>query len=245
LLDGEAGVTMQGGTDGDTYIVETAADSVSEAGGSGTDTVASYIDYTLGTGLERLVLLGDAVSGTGNTASNILTGNAANNVLNGAAGADMLIGGAGSDTLTGGAGADGFRFDSLVGSDTVTDWSSTDDRFLVSMSGIRIGDGDALVENAVVRAAPGGFATTAELVIFSTDIAGAITTASAAAAIGLATAAYAVGNKRLFAVDNGTQTGVFYFRSADTDALVTAPELTLLAVANGGASDLSDYIFVA
>ncbi|WP_298235611.1 Calx-beta domain-containing protein [uncultured Azohydromonas sp.] len=245
LLDGEAGVRMQGGADNDTYIVESASDIVSEAGGSGTDTVVSYVNYTLGSGLERLVLLGGAISGTGNSVGNVITGNAANNVLNGAAGADMLIGGAGSDTLTGGAGADGFRFDSLVGSDTITDWSSTDDRFLFSMGGIRIGDGDTLVENAVVRTAPGGFATTAELVIFSTDIAGAITTASAAAAIGSATAAYAVGNKRLFAVDNGTQTGVFYFRSADTDALVSAPELTLLALANGGASDLSDYIFVA
>jgi hypothetical protein len=96
-----------------------------------------------------------------------------------------------------------------------------------------------------VRAAPGGFATAAELVIFSTDIAGAITAASAAAAIGSATAAYANGNTQLFAVDNGTQTGIFLFRSAGADALVSAPELTLLALANGGASALSDYVFAA
>jgi Ca2+-binding RTX toxin-like protein len=245
LLDGEAGVTMRGGAGADLYIVETDSDSVSEAGGGGTDTVAAYIDYTLATGLENLLLLGGAISGTGNAANNTLTGNAADNVLNGAGGADMLSGGAGSDMLTGGAGADTFRFDSLVGTDTITDWSSVDDRLLFSMAGVRVGDGDTQIENAVVRAAPGGFATAAELVIFSTDIAGAITTASAAAAIGSATAAYATGNTRLFAVDNGTQTGVFLFRSAGADALVSASELTLLVQANGGASELSDYFFAA
>lgn len=245
LLDGEAGVTMRGGEGADIYIVETASDTVSETGGSGKDTVAAYINYTLAAGFENLLLLGGAVSGTGNAANNVLTGNALDNVLNGAAGADTLAGGAGSDTLTGGSGADTFRFDSLVGTDTITDWSSVDDRFLFSMAGVRVGDGDTAVENAVVRAAPGGFSTAAELVIFSTDIAGAITTASAAAAIGSATAAYASGNTRLFAVDNGTQTGIFLFRSAGADALVSAPELTLLALANGGASALSDYIFAA
>ena len=246
LLDGAAGVSMRGGGGNDTYIVETATDSVSEAGGSGTDTVAAYVSHTLGADLENLLLLGGAaINGTGNAAGNVITGNGAANALNGGAGADTLTGGAGSDTLTGGTGPDSFVFDSLVGADNITDWSSVDDGLRFSMAGVRVGDGDTLVEGGVVRAAPGGFGTGAELVIFSADIAGAITASSAAAAIGSATAAYAVGDARLFAVDNGTQSGVFLFRSAGADAQVGAGELTLLVAARGGATTLADYFFVA
>ncbi|NML16107.1 Calx-beta domain-containing protein [Azohydromonas caseinilytica] len=246
LLDGVAGVIMRGGAGNDTYIVETATDTVSEAGGSGLDSVAAYVTHTLAADVENLLLMGGAaINGTGNTGNNVIVGNGAANMLNGGAGADTLYGAAGSDTLTGGAGADSFGFNSLVGVDAITDWSSADDRFLFSMGGVRVGDGDTLVEGALVRAAPGGFGTGAELVIFSTDIAGAVTAASAAAAIGSATAAYAVGDARLFAVDNGTQTGVFLFRSAGADAQVGAAELTQLVAATGSASALSDYFFVA
>ncbi|WP_198321099.1 Calx-beta domain-containing protein [Azohydromonas aeria] len=245
LLDGVAGVVMRGGAGNDTYIVEAATDSVSEAGGSGTDTVAAYLSYTLGAGLENLLLLGAAANGTGNTGNNVITGNGAANVLDGGAGNDTLTGGAGSDTLTGGTGADDFVFNSLVGSDTITDWNSADDRLVFSMAGVRVGDGDTAVEGGLVRAAPGGFGTAAELVIFTADIAGGITAAGAAAAIGSATAAYAVGDARLFAVDNGIDSGVFLFRSAGADAQVGAAELTLLATARGGTTALSDFAFTA
>jgi Ca2+-binding RTX toxin-like protein len=245
LLDGATGVTMRGGAGNDTYIVEAAGDVVDEGGGSGTDTVVAYINYTLGAGVENLILRDAASTGTGNAAANVLEGNGLANTLAGGAGNDSLRGGAGSDMLTGGTQSDRFIFDNLAGLDTVTDWNSADDSLVFSMAGVRVGDGDTVVEGAVVRNAPGGFATAAELVVFSADIAGAITAASAAAAIGSATSAYAVGDARLFAVDNGTQTGVFLFRAAAADALVSAGELTQLVVANGGVTALSDYIFVA
>jgi hypothetical protein len=111
------------------------------------------------------------------------------------------------------------------------------------MAGLPVGDGDTTVEGAVVRTAPGGFSNAAELVIFTTNIVGAIDATSAAAQIGSATAAYAVGADRLFAVDNGTQTGVFLFQSAGADALVSAAELTQIALVNGDQSSLSDYVF--
>jgi hypothetical protein len=245
LLDGETGVVMRGGAGNDVYIVEAAGDTPDESGGAGTDTVVAYINHTLGAGLENLVLRGPATTGTGNTGANALEGNGLNNTLSGGAGNDSLRGGAGADALSGGTQADSFIFDNLAGLDTITDWSSVDDSLLFSMAGVRVGDGDALVENALVRSAAGGFGTAAELVLFTTDIVGAITTASAAAAIGSATSAYAAGDARLFAVDNGTQTGVFLFRAAAADALVSAAELTPLVLASGGASALSDYIFVA
>jgi Ca2+-binding RTX toxin-like protein len=75
------------------------------------------------------------------------------------------------------------------------------------------------------------------------DIVGAIDATSAAAKIGSATAAYAVGADVLFAVDNGTQTGLFLFHSAGADALVSAAELTQIALVNGDQTSLSDYVF--
>ncbi|MCU0075582.1 Ig family protein, partial [Pseudomonas koreensis] len=56
------------------------------------------IDYTLGTNLENLTLLGSALNGTGNSLNNTLIGNDGNNVLDGGLGADGMAGGLGNDT---------------------------------------------------------------------------------------------------------------------------------------------------
>jgi Ca2+-binding RTX toxin-like protein len=108
-LNGGAGADrMSGGNGNDVYVVDDIADLVSETGGSGDiDTVKSSIDYTLGSNLEKLALIGTAaVNGTGNELHNTLIGNAAVNVLIGGAGNDTLSGGDSDDTLNGGQGAD-------------------------------------------------------------------------------------------------------------------------------------------
>ncbi|MEY4754145.1 MAG: hypothetical protein RJA44_1820, partial [Pseudomonadota bacterium] len=107
-LSGGAGAdTMVGGLGNDTYVVESAGDVVTEAAGAGTDTVQSYISYTLGANVENLTLTGTAaINGTGNELNNSLNGNAANNVLVGAEGNDTLIGWGGNDTMSGGVGND-------------------------------------------------------------------------------------------------------------------------------------------
>jgi Ca2+-binding RTX toxin-like protein len=175
-----------------------------------------------------------------------LAGEAGADVLGGAAGNDTLTGGSGADRLAGGAGADAFVFNSLAGADTVSDFVSGTDRLRLAQAGVRIGDGDTLVEGAVSVAGPGGFAPGAELVIVTGTIAGAINTASAAAAIGGASAAYAAGATRLFAVDNGASSGLFLFISAGANAGVSAAELTLLATLQGtAATAVGDYLFVA
>jgi Ca2+-binding RTX toxin-like protein len=98
-LDGQAGAdTMAGGLGNDTYVVDQAGDVVTEKASEGTDLVRSWIDYTLGSQVEGLELLGEARRGTGNTLANTLTGNPWDNTLDGGAGADKLIGGAGDDT---------------------------------------------------------------------------------------------------------------------------------------------------
>jgi trimeric autotransporter adhesin len=99
-IDGAAGNdTMIGGTGDDLYLVNAAADVVTESAGEGTDTVQSSVAFTLGSNIENLVLTGTgAINGTGNASTNTLTGNSGANRLDGAAGADSMIGGAGNDT---------------------------------------------------------------------------------------------------------------------------------------------------
>jgi Ca2+-binding RTX toxin-like protein len=99
-LDGGTGNdNMAGGLGNDSYVIDSAADTMTEAAGAGADTVQSSVAYVLGSNLEDLVLLGSAsINGTGNAADNSLTGNSGNNTLDGKAGADSMTGGAGNDT---------------------------------------------------------------------------------------------------------------------------------------------------
>ena len=99
---------MLGGLGNDRYIVDNAGDQVVENANEGVDTVASAINYTLGSDVENLDLTGLAVRGTGNGLDNVLRGNAIGNILDGGAGNDRLIGGDGVDFMTGGAGNDTF-----------------------------------------------------------------------------------------------------------------------------------------
>lgn len=111
-------------------------------------------------GLNHLTLTGvAAINGTGNALGNTINGNSANNLLsglsgsdtlNGLAGNDTIYGGtendtidggtgndtlrgdAGSDNITSGTGADIIVFNSLIGSDTVTDYSVASDSIQLS-----------------------------------------------------------------------------------------------------------------
>ena len=106
-LDGGTGTdTMAGGTGNDTYVVDVAADVVTEAAAEGTDTVRTALaSYTLGANVENLTFTGTGnFSGTGNTLDNVITGGAGVDTLNGGDGNDTLNGGAGNDTLIGGIG---------------------------------------------------------------------------------------------------------------------------------------------
>ncbi|MEO4000196.1 calcium-binding protein [Mesorhizobium sp. CAU 1732] len=116
LINGGAGDdVMYGGGGNDIFVVATVADQTIEGLNQGTDTVRAYINWTLGTNVERLELLGSAANGTGNALANTLVGNGLANILNGgdgndyisaSAGNDTLNGGNQNDTLVGGAGAD-------------------------------------------------------------------------------------------------------------------------------------------
>ncbi len=154
------------------------------------------------------------------------------------------FGGKVGKVLGGGALAATFPFNSTTGSDLVTDCASGTALLQFAQSALGIGDGDQLVEGGIVVTGPGGFGTGAELVIQTTNIA-ALTAANAAATIGSASGASAVGAKVQFAVDNGVSTGLYLFTSAGADAGISAAEQTLLTTLQGAeATVLADYLWM-
>ncbi|HEX5360789.1 MAG TPA: hypothetical protein VFW49_06855, partial [Fluviicoccus sp.] len=98
LIGGTGTDTLIGGTGNDRYWLDNTGDVVIENAGEGIDQIFSTFSYTLGSNLERLVLEGSAVSGTGNELDNQLEGNALANILDGGGGVDVLRGGDGNDT---------------------------------------------------------------------------------------------------------------------------------------------------
>jgi Ca2+-binding RTX toxin-like protein len=100
LNGGASADTLMGGLGNDTYVVDDPGDIVTEAFNEGTDTVQSYIPYTLGANVENLTLMGtSAINGTGNSLNNILGGNSAANVLAGGFGNDTYVIGAGDAVI--------------------------------------------------------------------------------------------------------------------------------------------------
>lgn len=129
-LNGNAGNNLlEGGAGNDTYIVNGAGNTVTEAANAGVDKVVATLTYALPGNVENLTLAGtDAINGTGNSLDNIIIGNAADNSLFGLDGHDTLDGGAGNDTLRGGTGNDTYLFGIGSGQDTIDNSDGGTDR---------------------------------------------------------------------------------------------------------------------
>jgi RTX calcium-binding nonapeptide repeat (4 copies) len=275
-LDGGTGDDyLQGGTGNDTYVVDSTSDFVDEFSSTlaaEIDTVLSSITFALGDNVERLVLTGQGnIDGTGNSLANVLTGTSTANRLSGGAGNDTLNGGAGEDTLTGGAGSDilsgggfggaTFVLDSLIGSDTVTDFFTGFDKLGIQMSGVPIGNGNGLVDGAVQIDVPGinqWNSGSSELVVFTTNTAD-LSASSAAVLIAnsflydevLPGVFFSVPSfqSTLVAIDNGFDTAIYRFEDTASLPLGVGPfilpaQLTLLAILEGtAATTANDYFF--
>lgn len=210
-------------------------------GGRGKDYLEGGDDHDLVIGNDG----NDSLQGW--SGNDTLIGGRGNDYMHSEEGRDRLIGGAGDDSLGGSSGSDTYVFDTLVGVDSVS-YVQGEDKLVFSQAGIKVGDGDLVVEGRIQVAGPGGFSAAAEVVVVSGDIAGDITKKSAAAAIGSASSAYADGQTALFCVDNGTVASVYYFTSSGADAQVSASELTLVATLSSWqatTANPNDFIFEA
>ncbi|HSV70645.1 MAG TPA: hypothetical protein VLI72_11075 [Methylibium sp.] len=238
VLRGAAGADTADYARAATAVTVTLALTTAQAtGGSGTDTLTTIENLTGSAHNDQL---------TGNAAANTLNGGNGADTLAGGGGGDLLSGGAGADRLSGGGGVDVFLFNGLSDSDTITDFASASDRLRIAQGGIRVGDGDTQIEGATTIAGPGGFAAAAELVVVTADIGSGLGAANAAAAIGSASGAYAVGRTALFMVNDGASSALYRFTAANADAQVSAAELTLLATLSGtAATATADLIFTA
>ncbi len=119
LQGGTGNDQMTGGLGNDRYVVNNLGDTTTELSGQGLDTVATFVDWTLGVNIEFLLMFGTTTNGTGNNLNNSIIGNNSANTIRGLSGDDylsarggddLLIGNGGRDTLTGGTGADRFKF---------------------------------------------------------------------------------------------------------------------------------------
>ena len=119
LLGGTGNDAMIGGAGNDIYEVTDTGDVVTEAAGSGIDTIWTSVDYALNNISEvENLMYGGAGNFTG-------TGNDLANTIVGGSGADTLNGAGGNDVLTGGAGNDIFVYSTLnFGNDIITDFDA-------------------------------------------------------------------------------------------------------------------------
>jgi Ca2+-binding RTX toxin-like protein len=119
LLIGGAGADfMHGGLGDDTFVVDNAADDVSDDPEAGIDTVEAFVSFSLAGGINRyvenLTLVGDAaINGTGNGLDNTIIGSNVANTLSGDFGDDLLDGRGGADTMIGGSGNDTYVVDNF------------------------------------------------------------------------------------------------------------------------------------
>ena len=128
----------------------------------------------------------------------------------------------------------------------IDDFQSGSDKIQFAKS--MVGNADATLNGVTVKAAAGGtFTQASEMVIVQADLVtkfgsttsgpygswAPIAATEVVNAIGSANAAFAIGDKRLFVVDDGISSAMFQFVSADADAVVSTAELKLIGVVDG------------
>ncbi|MBI2254724.1 MAG: hypothetical protein HYU58_08910 [Proteobacteria bacterium] len=117
-LDGGAGAdTMKGGKGDDTYVIDNAADVVTELAGEGQDAILTSVGYDMvyQYNVENLSMTGSKDGDLrGNNLDNTVIGNDGANKVDGYTGTNILIGGKGDDTLYGYYGTDTADYGYLI-----------------------------------------------------------------------------------------------------------------------------------
>jgi hypothetical protein len=92
----------------------------------------------------------DTMNMSMHSAGMTINGLADDDVITGTSGADTIDGGAGEDTITGGEGADTFNFNIATDSgDTITDFTTGSDKFILVTTGLVDKAGDAVAVGAI------------------------------------------------------------------------------------------------
>ncbi|NVJ97967.1 MAG: hypothetical protein HWE25_07440 [Alphaproteobacteria bacterium] len=120
------GDTVDGGDGEDVIDFSQLETGVDMTGVSLSDVGGALIGGDLYQNMEHLI---------GSAQDDLLSGGDGDNNISGNCGDDTIIGGAGDDTLTGGEGADLFTLTSGFGTDTVTDFTSGEDKIDLRGSG--------------------------------------------------------------------------------------------------------------
>lgn len=242
LDGGEGNDNMTGGNGGDTYIVDSTGDSITEASAdTGTDIVQSSVTYTLGANLETLTLTGTGtINGTGNTGANTLTGNSVANTLTGGLGADTITGGDGKDKIVlteSTSSADEVVFGATFAandSDTITGFTSGTD--IINLN--------AVTAETATTAVTGSLTNVVDLVYFlDGQAAGSADTLSAAAAAITAAATWTSASvvTNIIVVDDNS-TAIYEWTDVATTDGATASELKLMGTIDAVTTS-SDYVF--
>ena len=110
-IGGTVSGSVTGGDGADAYYTSDSALMIIEGAGatSGIDTVYSTVSFRLSANVEKLDLLGFAITGIGSATNNTVNGNGADNRIFGHAGSDSLVGYEGDDVVGGGSGNDTLR----------------------------------------------------------------------------------------------------------------------------------------
>jgi VCBS repeat-containing protein len=110
---------MQGGTDGDDYLVFGDSDTVIDAMGGNDTVISANGNDTISGGAGNDILIS-------NNGNDTLEGGEGSDTLKAGAGNDILSGGVGADTLEGGSGNDTYRFSRGDGKDRIIDSAGND-----------------------------------------------------------------------------------------------------------------------
>jgi Ca2+-binding RTX toxin-like protein len=218
------------------YILAGATDT----GGGEIDTISNFESVVGSARSDYIATAATATTVDGGAGIDFILGAAGDDNLTGGTGADIITGGAGLDTLTGSAGNDIFHLDKIASSasiDTITDFTTTEDKFNVDAS---LTDGNvALASSAFTTHSGSATAGNNEIV----NLAQASALADAAAAVALFEASSSDSAKMIIAdgtevifvvqdndVGNGTDFDAQIFAVDNTGGTISATQIAIVSL---------------
>jgi Ca2+-binding RTX toxin-like protein len=231
VVEGDINFNISGGTIADIITAGSGADTIS--GGAGDDS---------------------------------LTGGAGADVISTTSGADTVVGGAGADSMTGGTGVDIFRWAATTAAtfateaatnagaaatfaagtvgDTVLGFTTGTDKLYFAAAGVTNAIGTEI--DTLLSIAKAGTVTNVARFVRINDSAAADAVDTVAGAVvilnALTTTAVAIGDSFIVAMDNDTDTFLYYVKQISTADTIAAQDVTLIGRVNGVTTANGDFV---